>query len=94
MDGLFFSADEFFVEHNHGKDETDERDYLADTLLGDLLREMGAQVITGQSPDSHEAHFRPVNQAFPNEPYGGHEVDQRAQDSFNRVHLVYIAKAK
>src|SRR6266404_1275950 len=82
------------AKHDRGDDETDAGDDLADAPLGDALRVVCAEEITGHRAQGYRQGFGPINQAGENEIDAGDLVDSRAENRLERVHLVNIGQAQ
>src|SRR5690349_13685103 len=53
---------------------------------------MRTEKVSAQSADRHYPSLWPVDQSRKDEPDCSHEVDQRTQYRFNRVHLVDVSQ--
>ena len=85
---------ELVPEGGGGGEEADEGDEEADAGDGDALGEGGSRVVAEEGTEGEDAHFWPIDETAGDEPGGGDEIEEGAEDIFEGVHLVDGAEAK
>ena len=75
-------------------EDPDEGDEEADAGSGDALGVGGSRVVAEEGAEGEDARFWPIDEATGDEPGGGDEIEEGAEDIFEGVHLVDGAEAK
>jgi len=85
---------ELIPEGGGGGEDPDEGDEEADAGSGDALGVSGTHVVAEEGAEGEDARFWPIDEAAGDEPGGGDEIEEGAEDIFEGVHLVDGAEAK
>ena len=85
---------ELIPEGGGGGEDSDEGDEEADAGSGDALGVSGTRVVAEEGAEGEDARFWPIHEATGDEPGGGDEIEEGAEDIFEGVHLVDGAEAK
>src|SRR5262245_12462200 len=86
------SPQKFPIKSYGGNNKSNSRNDLPDSLLRYALGIVCAQKITCDGSNRHESRCGPVDQPGEDEHDGRDQVYQRAENRFQRVHLMNVAQ--
>ena len=80
-------------EHHDGDHQANPGDNMPHALRLDALRILRPKIIADQGARRQRQRLRPVHHTRADEPHRRHDIDEAAEQVFQRVHLVDVRHA-